>query len=345
MTLTTPSAPPSPPKARVPVALFAVAIVVAAAVSVGGTAAYLETRPGPAGTTVVDDLAHPVSVPLNPHRVVVLAPNLVDLLYRLGLRGSIVGVGCDASLPGGIYNEYTPNQTALWDLSNASCVTDFPNLNTEGVALLEPEVVFASTLTPDLARQQLESVYGIPVVVLAPPTLDGIVGDVRLVAQIFPEAQAAATSLVELLNGVLANASAYDANFSENNVSIPSVLLTYYFDGGGYYTYGVGTFGDSLISLAGGRNLASSSALIYGELNATVALVDQPDVILYGTSNDSYVVAGQTPSVWPTAPYWSQLNGTKIALDVTVVTEAGPSMILDLPYLLHLLHPTLVPAP
>ncbi len=327
------------------------AILVAAAVSVGGTAAYLETRPGPvgttvpAGTTVVDDLANPVSVPLNPHRVVVLAPNIVDLLYRLGLRGSIVGVGCDASLPGGIYNEYTPNQTALWDLSNASCVTDFPNLNTEGVALLEPDVVFASTLTPDLARQQLESVYGIPVVVLAPPTLDGIVGDVRLVAQIFPEAQAAATALVELLTGVLANASAYDANFSENNVPIPSVLLTYNFDGGGYYTYGVGTFGDSLISISGGHNRASSSALLYGELNATVALVDQPDVILYGTSNDSYVVAGQTPSVWPTAPYWSQLNGTKIALDVTIVTEAGPSMILGLPHLLHLLHPTLVPAP
>ncbi len=328
-------------------------IVVAAALSVGGTAAYFETHPGPTATTVVgpnsttvvDDLGSRVSVPLNPHRVVVLSPSIVDLLYRLGVRASIVGVGCDASIAGGIYNEYTPNQTALWDLSNASCIADFPSLNTEGVALLDPQVVFASPITSAYAVQQLESVYGIPVVVLAPPTLDGIVGDVRIVAEIYPEAGTAATALVQVLTGVLANASAYDANFSENSVPIPTVLLTYYFDSGGYYSYGPGTFGDSLISIAGGSNVAASSPLLYGELNATAVLTDQPQFVLYGTDNDSFIVSGETPSVWSTAPYWGGLVGTKTAVDVTLVTEPDPSMILYLPALMHLLHPTLVPAP
>jgi len=39
------------------------------------------------------------------------------------------------------------------------------------------------------------------------------------------------------------------------------------------------------------------------------------------------------------------LNGTKDAVDVTVITEADPTMILALPLLEHWFHPSLVPAP
>lgn len=347
MSLNLPPPPPPRTQARlVPLTLVAAVVVVAAAVSIGGTAAYYDLRPSSTGgTVVVDDLGRKVSVPIDPHRVVVLAPNVMDIVYRLGLRASVVGVGCTASLPGGILNEYSPKQTSLWSLTNASCVADYPELDTGDVALLSPQVVLASTITSALAVDQLTETYGIPVVVFAPSTLEGIVGDVRIMAQIFPEAQGAATVLEGELQDVLANASAWDTNFSTNNVSIPSVLLSYYFDSGGYYTFGPGSFGDSLIAIAGGDNIASSVPLLYAELNATVALVDQPQIILYGTSNDTYLVSGETPSVWPTAPYWSSLDGQKIAVDVTLVTEADPTMILYLPSLLHLFHPTLVPAP
>jgi ABC-type Fe3+-hydroxamate transport system substrate-binding protein len=336
----------SPPALQVSLAVLAAIVVVAAAVSVGGTAAYFDLRPNSTtGTVVVDDLGRKVVVPPDPDRLVVLAPSVMDIVYRLGLRGSVVGVGCTASEAGGIFNEYSPNQTALWSLTNASCVPDFPALDTGDVALLAPQVVLATTITSALAVDQLTSTYGIPVLVLAPSTLEGIVGDVRLLAQVFPEAQPAATVLEGELGDALANASAWDANFSENDVSFPTVLLSYYFDPGGYYTYGPGSFGDSLIALAGGDNLGASVPLLYAEMNATVALVDQPRIILYGTSNDTYLVLGETPSLWPSAPYWSQLTGQKIAVDVTLLTEPDPTMILFLPALMHWLHPTLVPAP
>jgi iron complex transport system substrate-binding protein len=343
-----PSTSPSAPTARqVSLSLFAAILVIAAAVSIGGTAAYFELRPSShAGTTVVDDLGRKVSVPTDPGRVIVLAPSVMDLVYRLGLRSSVVAVGCTASLPGGIFNEYSPNQTTLWDLTNASCIADYPTLNTEQIALEHPQVVLASTITSALAVGQLTSVYGIPVVIFAPATLEGIVGDVRIMAQIFPEAASTATALELSLQAVLNNATAWDTNFSNNNVSIPSVLLTYYFDDGGYYTYGPGSFGDSLISLAGGDNIADSVPLLYAEFNASAALADQPQVIVYGTSNDSYLVSGETPADWPAqAPYWSDLNGTEIGVDITLVSEADPSMIYFLPLLMHWLHPTIVPAP
>lgn len=347
MSLNLPPPPPPRTQARlVPLTLVAAVVVVAAAVSIGGTAAYYDLRPSSTGgTVVVDDLGRKVSVPIDPHRVVVLAPNVMDIVYRLGLRASVVGVGCTASLPGGILNEYSPNQTSLWSLTNASCVADYPELDTGDVALLSPQVVLASTITSALAVDQLQTTYGIPVVILAPSSVEGIIGDVRIMAQIFPEAQGVATQLEGKLADTLSNATTWDANFSENNVSIPTVLLSYWFDSGGYYTYGPGSFGDSLITLAGGDNIASSVPLLYAELNASVALVDQPQVLLYGTSNDSYLVDGETPSVWSSAPYWGELDGTKVAVDVTLVTEADPTMILFVPVLMHWLHPTIVPAP
>ncbi len=294
---------------------------------------------------VTDDLGRVVTVPLDPQRVVVLAPSVMDIVYRLGLRSSVVGIGCTPAEPGGIYSEYSPSQITLWSLSNASCVTDYPELDTGGVALLGPQLVLAATITSAQAVDELSDVFGIPVVLLAPASLQGIVSDVRLMGEIFPESLSHASQLESTLDGALANASALDSEFATDHVALPSVLLTYYFDSSAYYTYGPGSFGDSLIALAGGVNVAASVPLQYLGLNATVALDDQPQFILYGTSNDTYLVSGETPSVWSSAPYWSQLTGSKIPLDVTLTSEADPTMILALPLLMHDLHPSLVPPP
>ena len=353
------NASPSPPVSAprtVSTTVFVVILLITAGVAIGGTAAYFELHPattpsapgvGSNRTTVVDDLGRTVSVPLNASRIVVLAPSIMDIVYRLGLRDRVVGVGCTTSITGGIFNEYTPNQTALWGLSNATCVTDYPSLNTAGVALLLPQLVLASTITSVTDVQTLTQTYGIPVVLLAPSTLEGIVRDVQLVAQMFPSTNSVALSLQSTLELTLANATSFDTNLSNDNVTIPSVLLTYGYYTGEYYTYGPGTFGQSLVDLAGGASISAGLPLQYEGLNASSVLLDQPNVILYGTSwNDGYVVAGQTPSVWASgAPYWGQLNGSKVAVDIVLVSEADPTMILALPWFLYWLHPTLYPMP
>ncbi|MGA8543080.1 MAG: ABC transporter substrate-binding protein [Thermoplasmata archaeon] len=324
-----------------------------AGVAVVGTAAYFELRssaccstPGPGTVTVVDDLGRTVVAPSNASRIVVLAPNVMDIVFRLGLRDRVVGIGCTPELTGGILNEYSPNQTAEWNLTSSLCVTDYPSLNTEQVATLNPQLVLATTITSATDVATLTTTYNLPVVILAPSTLDGIVGDVNLVAELFPSSHPAATALDASLEGALTNATAFDNLLADNATPIPSVLLTYYFDDLGYYTYGPGTFGQSLIDLAAGSSISAGVPLEYAEINATVVLSDQPSIILYGTSwNDAYLVANETPSVWPTAPYWDQLNGSKIPIDVTVITEADPTMLLELPWLQYWLHPTLAPVP
>lgn len=328
------------------------ALLIVAGVSIGATVAYFELRPAAKPTTgnstvqVTDDTGRTVTAPENAARVVVLSPSIMDIVFRLGLRGHVLAVGCTPSIEGGIFNEYSPNQTSLWGLSNASCVTDYPQLDTEHIANLTADLVLASTITSELDVDQLTQTYGIPVVVLAPSSLDGIVGDVRLVAQLFPEVAANATELESQVETTLASAAAVDVNISDNADPVPTVLLTYFYDTGGYYSYGPGSFGASLVDLAAGNNLAESVPLLYAEVNATVVLNDQPSFIFYGTSwNDPYLVSFETPSDWASAPYWGQLTGEKIPIDVTLVTEADASMIFALPLLMHWLHPTLVPTP
>jgi iron complex transport system substrate-binding protein len=327
--------------------VLVVAILVTAGVAVAATAVALDLRPHSGHVTVVDDLGRQVNAPTNASRIVVLAPNVMDLVFRLGLRDRVVGIGCTVNEAGGMEDEYSPNQTVLWGLAPSMCITDFPSLDTERVAFLDPTVVLASTITSDADVTTLTDTYGIPTVILAPTTLGGIVGDVGLLAELFPVATAAATALETSLERTIVNASDFDANLSNGGTPIPSVFLTYGFYGGEYYTFGPGTFGQSLVDLAGGDSLSAGLPLQYAGINASVVLLDEPEVILYGTSwNDPYLVANQTPAVWAaSAPYWSQLNGTKIPIDVTLLTEPDPSMVLALPWYLYYLHPTLAPRP
>lgn len=350
-----PSTPEQPMRRVVPVTLLIIAIVISAGVAVAATAVYFELAPaksavtGPS-TTVVDDLGRTVVVPLNPTRIVVLAPSVMDIVYRLGLRDRVVGVGCDAGIPGGLLNEYSPNQSALWGITAALCISDYPTLSIDELLNASPQVVLASTITSAADVEEISVTYHIPVVLLAPTTVQGIVSDVQLVGSIFPSVSTTTNALVAELNLVLLNASNFDTNLSYNGVPLPTVLLTYYYDSGGYYTYGPNSFGQSLIDTLGAVNVVGTSPLVYLELNGSATLNDSPQVILYGTSwNDPWLVENETPAQWasPTtgAPYWTQLNGSKVALDITLVSEADPTMILAVPLLLHCVHPTLYPAP
>lgn len=353
------NAPPSsvdPARRRtVPIALLVVAIIVSAGVAVAGTAIYIELVPphstslGPT-VTVVDDLGRTVVVPANPSRIVVLAPSVMDIVYRLGLRDRVVGVGCDSGIPGGLLNEYSPNQSTLWGISSGLCISDFPSLGLDELLNRSPQLVLATTITSAADVEQISVTFDIPVVLLSPTTLQGIVSDVQLVGSLFPAISATTNQLVSALDQQLVNASNFDSNLSTNGVPLPTILVTYYFDGGGYYTYGPDSFGQSLVDALGAVNVAGSTPLIYYELNGSVVLNDSPDVILYGTSwNDPWLVANETPAEWasPTsgAPYWAQLTGSKVALDVTLVSESDPTLILALPLLLHVVHPTLYPSP
>lgn len=346
MSLNSPPPPPGPARRSVPLALFAVVMLVVAGSAIGATAIYFELRPAggaaPGSLTIVDDLGRSVTVPSDPARVVVLGPSIMDSMARLGLREHVVGVDCSSPAFGGLSADYDAAQAAAWNLSSALCVQTSP-LAPEALLNLSPQLVLATTIVSVSDVEALSSTYHIPVVMLQPATVGGIVTDIQTLAQIFGQPSSAA-ALEQSLELELGNVSALDSNLSASGAPWPTVLLTYDVNPvgatlPGYWTYGPGTFGQSMVELAGGASIAANSTLPYPELSGAQVLLAQPSLVIYGTG------FGVDLSSFQTGPDWSNLTaveqGHAVAIDSTFITEPGPSMVLEgLPQLIDLLHPT-----
>ncbi|HUI38047.1 MAG TPA: ABC transporter substrate-binding protein [Thermoplasmata archaeon] len=340
----------SPPRAprTVSLALLLTVLLVVAGVSVGVTAAYFELRPapsaqGPGTVTVVDDLGRTVTVPTDPDRVIVLSPNILDMMVSLGLRSHVVGVDC--STPGGLSADYSSDQVGAWNLTDSMCVTVSPSFDAEGLLKDSPGLVLASTIISLADIEELSTTDRLPVAVLAPPDLGGIVLDVQLLAKVFglPPTNGTLVDLTTSMQSELDRAAGVDANLSNEGATLPSVFLTYYADpsGGplpGYFGFGPGTFGQSLVELAGGSSISANSTTAYPLLTGPQILFDNPSRIIYGTGFDLDL------STYEAGPDWSQFpavqDGNASAIDSNLLTEADPTMILvGLPALLGILHP------
>lgn len=330
----------SPPAARkqVSATLLVVAVVITAAVAIGATGAYFELKPGPSspGTVhVTDDLGRSVTVPYNPTRVVVLGPNIMDSMYRLGLRSHVTGVDCYAADLGGLSADYSPDQISLWNLSSSMCVEIGPTFNFEDLLNATPQLVLAATIVSTADVEQITAQYGIPTVVLQPSSLGGIQVDLNILAQIFPVSAAA-----NALNAQLAS-ELYNASQVVNDApSFPLVLVTYDADSNGYWTFGPGTFGESLIEAAGATSIGANSTFAYPELSPEQVLSANPEWIVYGTG------FGLNLSYYAAAPLWSSLPavqaGNITGMDSNWLTEADPTMILEgLPALIAIFQPGL----
>jgi iron complex transport system substrate-binding protein len=327
----------------VPVAVVVVAILVVCGLTVTATAAYFELKPtsaSPGTVTVTDDLGRTVAVPADPTRVAVLSPSITDSMVDLGLRDRIVAVDCYAGAFGGLTADYTASQIAQWNLTSSMCVQAAPQLSIEQLLNATPDLVLVSTIVSESAIEEVSTTYHLPVLVLQPSTLGGIIVDVELLAQVF-HVGAPAESLVAALQTHLAQAASVGANLSANGTALPTVMLTYYADSAGYWTYGPGTFGDSLISLVSAVSISAGQTLPYPEMSGPQVLVANPWGIIYA------VGFGVNLTIFQQAPYWSSLSAVGAdrvwGMDSTLLTEADPTMILEgIPQLLGLLHPTAV---
>jgi iron complex transport system substrate-binding protein len=334
----TPAATPASRPRTVSLAVFVIALIVVAGAAVAVTAILYSPKPAstPGDLTVTDDLGRTVKVPRDPSHVVVLGPSIMDSMYRLGLRAHVVGVDCYAVSFGGLTADYSSDQIALWNLSQSMCVQIAPTFNFEALLNDTPQLVLASTIVSVSAVETISSTYNIPVVMLQPATLGGIETDVSLLGEIFG-INGTAAALNEKLQIELGADTNLLTNLTNAGTPFPTVLVTYSTDQNGYWTYGPGTFGESLIELAGATNIGANSTLPYPELPGEVVLVDNPTYVVYGTG------FGLNLSSYQSAPFWAQLNATHngnlYGMDSNYLTEPDPTMILEgLPALIAIFH-------
>jgi ABC-type Fe3+-hydroxamate transport system substrate-binding protein len=148
----------------------------------------------------------------------------------------------------------------------------------------------------------------------------------------------AASSLADTLSSTLARAEALAESLAANRTPIPTVLVTYSADANGYWTFGPGTFGDSLIRLASGASISANTTIPYPELSGEQVLSSDPQYIVYGTG------FGINETTYAGGPFWSTLSavhdGRADGMNSNYFTEPDPTMILlGLPELVAILHP------
>ncbi|MCI4368526.1 MAG: ABC transporter substrate-binding protein, partial [Thermoplasmata archaeon] len=171
---------------------------------------------------------------------------------------------------------------------------------------------------------------------LNPNSLVGIAYDVQLIGKL-----GGATSQADALDAAMSQALSHDESALANVTTVPRVLLTFYVDTTGYWTFGPGTFGEDLVTLAGATSITGDDpAANQGEISGSYVLAANPQVVLVGTG------FGLNVSDYNVAPDWSSLTpvnspGHLLGVDSTLLTEPDASMVFGVATLIGLLHPEL----
>jgi iron complex transport system substrate-binding protein len=192
----------------------------------------------PTSTTYTDDLGRTVTIQATPHRIVSLSPSNTEILFALGEGAEVVGTDD--------YSDYPAEAKTITHVGSA-----FPSFNIETIVSLKPDLAIAFGYTlPDYVTQ-LQNL-GIPVVVLAPKDVSGVISDITLVGKITGAAAEAKTLTTGMQNSL---------NTIESKIkgaTAPGVLWE--FDGtdpGNPWVAGPGSFNDALITLAGGQDVGA----------------------------------------------------------------------------------------
>jgi iron complex transport system substrate-binding protein len=284
---------------------------------------------------VVDAVGRVVELGVEPRRVVSLAPSITEIVCALGCCDRLVGVDR--------YSNYPPEVVRAVEEGRIAVVGGYWNPDPEKIAGLDPDVVLASSSVP--AHRALEKVLDVPIVYLrsgASASFDDVYADIALVDEVLGcpgEAKQlvdAIRSRIELVARVL----------EEANATKVSVLVLLGLPEWGVWAAGAGTFIDSVITAAGGSNVASRLhgwVMLGQEDLATM----KPRIVLVALMAADVEDARKALRAWKEAlrdlryericVLWGPAND--------VLVRPGPRLGIAVELVASLLHPDLVETP
>lgn len=275
---------------------------------------------------VTDSYGRTVTIEKAPERIVSLAPSNTEILFGLGLGDRIVG---DTD-----YCNYPP------EAKNKSRVGGVTSVNVEKVAYLNPDVVFAASLTRNETLDKLNSM-GYTVIAGDPKNASDVFKLIALMGKV-TGAEENATRLMGSLNASIGNVTRLTSGLNESQK--PSVLLVVYTEP--IYVAGSGSYGDDLIRMAGGKN-AAQNIKGYGQMNAEAIVSADPDVIV--VTNAEGMETQHQFFKNASEPWMGKLsavkNGRVYGLDSDTLSKPGPRMGKAVELLAKAIHPELFGRP
>ncbi len=296
------------------------------ACAVPGIAGAPATTTAPGPIVLVDGLGRSVTLAAPARQIVSIAPSGTEILFAIGAGAQVIGRDHNSDYP-----------EAAKEIADIGGSDVYDKLNTELILSLKPDLVLAGHITPPEQIKTLE-VLGATVFMLPNPTdLDGMYANLRTTAQLTgheTETEALITSLqtrVETVETKLA-------------VVQEKPLVFYEVDGSDIkapWTSGPGSFIDTLIGMAGGRNLGAMLKDEWAQISLEELVKQDPDLILLGDS----VWGGVTPELVQQRAGWEAMNAVKnnkiFPIDDSIMSRPGPRLVDALETLARILHPEL----
>ena len=272
--------------------------------------------------TYTDSLGREITLEAAPQRIVSLAPSNTEILFAVGAGSQIVGRD--------EFSDY-PEEAAAIDNIGGS----FGEYNAEAIVALEPDLVLAAEINPPELVQQLEDL-GLTVYYLGNPTsLEEMYTNLETVAALTGH------DATELVDSLKARVAAVDKKIGPLSSRIPVFYEIDATDPTKPWTYGPGTFGDLLISRAGGYNIGGNVENDpYPQISIEQVVAANPSVIILGDS-----MWGVTPESVVERPGWETIPAVKsnsiYPFDDNLVSRPGPRLVDGLEQLAKLLRPEL----
>lgn len=208
-------------------------------------------------------------------------------------------------------------------------VGGFSTVDIERIVALKPDLVLASKLTGNENIEKLEEL-GIPVVVLQPKNLDGILEDIKLVGE---------------LTGTENRAYALEAGMRERieavykktrNLEKPKVFYVVWHDP--LMSAGSETFIYDIIIMAGGVNIAQD-IVGYKTMSLETVIDRDPDIIIASIGPGQHSTYDFLMEEKRLQDVSAAKNGRIYAVDQNIVSRAGPRIVDGLEEFAKFIHP------
>lgn len=277
------------------------------------------TAPFEQSMTYTDSLGRTVTLEATPQRIVSLAPSNTEILFAVGAGSQVVGRD--------EFSDYPPEAASVQSIGGS-----FGEYNTEAILAIEPDLVLAAEINPPELVQQLEDL-GLTVYYLGnPTTLEEMYENLETVAKLTGH------DASELVASLKARVAAVDEKIAPLSSRIPVFYEIDATDPTKPWTYGPGTFGDLLISRAGGYNIGGIASDPYPQISIEQIVAANPSVIILGDS-----MWGVTAESVKARPGWETIPAVQsdriYPFDDNLVSRPGPRLVDGLEQLAQLLHP------
>lgn len=264
-----------------------------------------------------DEVGREVSLPFPPKRIVSLAPNITEILFRLGLDEEIVGVSIHCNFP-----EKAKSRVQ---------VGSYISLDFEKITSLNPDLIIATGAgnTRDMVNR-LETL-GFKTYVIFPKNFDDILQSIGHLGQV-TNREVASRNIIEGMRKRKQRVVELTRGLSRPKVFIqigeaPMV------------TVGKGSFADDLIRIAGGQNIAGREKELYPRFGMEEILKRSPEVIVVSSMNPKgdYQKTLREWARWKTIP--AVKNGRIHLVDSDLLDRPSPRIIDGLEEIARVLHP------